>query len=255
MRLRQIALVAPALEPFKSQLEKILGLGSAYQDPGVGVFGLENLVWPISGNFLEVVAPVHDNTAAGRYLDRKGGPGGYMVILQCGDAIAAREHITAKGIRAVWDVARDNYTATHYHPRDVGGTILSVDHTDAGEAYGDEFISWEPAGPNWRENVKTDVTTALIGAEIQSDNPHNLARLWSQLLVLPVHQDIRGNPQLPLENGVLRFTECSPGQLPGLCGIDLMVTNRATFMESAEAMDLLVREDHIIVGGIKIYPH
>ena len=33
---------------------------------------MENLVWPISGNFLEVVAPVHDNTAAGRYLDRKG---------------------------------------------------------------------------------------------------------------------------------------------------------------------------------------
>ena len=36
----------------------------------------------IRTNFLEIVAPVKNNTAAGRYLDRRKGDGGYMVICQ-----------------------------------------------------------------------------------------------------------------------------------------------------------------------------
>ena len=42
MRLRQVALVAHSLAPAVDQLTALLGIKVAYNDPGVGKFGLEN---------------------------------------------------------------------------------------------------------------------------------------------------------------------------------------------------------------------
>jgi hypothetical protein len=71
--------LAPILEDFKA----VLGLEVCFKDPEVAVFGLENSLMPVGSNFIEVVAPVKENTAAGRYLKRRNGDGGYMVICQC----------------------------------------------------------------------------------------------------------------------------------------------------------------------------
>ena len=82
IQLRQICLVAEQLAPVIDDLTAILGINSCYVDPGVGVFGLENNLMAVGRNFLEVVAPTQPNTAGGRYLERRGGDGGYMVITQ-----------------------------------------------------------------------------------------------------------------------------------------------------------------------------
>ena len=82
IQLRQICLVARELEPVIEDLTDVLGINQCYVDPGVGIFGLENALMPVGRNFLEVVAPIQEGTAAGRYLDRRGGNGGYMVITQ-----------------------------------------------------------------------------------------------------------------------------------------------------------------------------
>ena len=82
IQLRQICLVAEQLAPVIDDLTAILGIQSCFIDPGVGKFGLENNLMPVGRNFLEVVAPVQENTAAGRYLQRRQGDGGYMVITQ-----------------------------------------------------------------------------------------------------------------------------------------------------------------------------
>ena len=76
LQLRQICLVAERLAPVVSDLTEIFGIKPCYVDPGVGVFGLENTLMPIGRNFLEVVAPIQEGTAAGRYLDRRNGDGG-----------------------------------------------------------------------------------------------------------------------------------------------------------------------------------
>ena len=83
LRLRQIALVANKLAPVQADLEAVLGIAVCYRDPGVGHFGLENALFPIGNELLEVVAPIKENTAGGRYLERRGGDSGYMVITQC----------------------------------------------------------------------------------------------------------------------------------------------------------------------------
>jgi hypothetical protein len=89
-RLRQVALAARRLAPVADELERQLGLHPPFHDPGVGSFGLENSVFAVGDTFLEVVAPVKDDTTAGRYLDRRGGDCGYMAIFQVDDMAAVR---------------------------------------------------------------------------------------------------------------------------------------------------------------------
>ena len=83
IRLRQICFVAEKLPPVVEDLTFIFGLEVCFVDEGVGVFGLENALFPVDSNFFEVVAPTKENTAAGRFLRRRNGDGGYMVICQC----------------------------------------------------------------------------------------------------------------------------------------------------------------------------
>ena len=81
LRLRQICLVASELEPVVDDLCAVFGVKVCHRDPEVGQFGLHNALMPFGSSFLEVVAPQREGTAAGRYLERRQGDGGYMVIL------------------------------------------------------------------------------------------------------------------------------------------------------------------------------
>ena len=73
MRLRQVALMAHKIAPVAGQLEYVFGLKVAFRDPGVGVFGLANVVMPAGGEFIEVLEPIRDDASGARYLARRGG--------------------------------------------------------------------------------------------------------------------------------------------------------------------------------------
>src|SRR5258706_16232155 len=85
MRLRQICLVAPRLEPAVGDIAAIMGLNVCYRDGNVAKYGLENALLPVDTILLEVVAPLQPGTAAGRFLDKTGGQGGYMAGFSFGD--------------------------------------------------------------------------------------------------------------------------------------------------------------------------
>ena len=80
LRLLQICLVAPNLEPVIPDIAAIMGLAVCYRDGNVGKYGLENALLPVDTILLEVVAPVREGTAAGRFLGKTAGRGGYMAI-------------------------------------------------------------------------------------------------------------------------------------------------------------------------------
>ena len=85
LRLRQVCLVTSDLELARRRLTDTFDLAVCMRDPNVAKHGLNNVVMPIGATFLEVVSPFRAGTTAGRYLDRLGGDGGYMVILDCDD--------------------------------------------------------------------------------------------------------------------------------------------------------------------------
>src|SRR6266478_8797515 len=106
IRLRQICLVAAKLAPAVEDLKAVLGLEVCFKDKGVEVFGLENSLLPVGSNFIEVVAPIQENTAAGRFLKRRNGDGGYMVICQCDSdqtQRARKARATEMNIRVAWE--------------------------------------------------------------------------------------------------------------------------------------------------------
>src|SRR5215472_1993792 len=130
MRLRQIAFIAHEIDPVAKQLEDVFGLRVGYRDPGVEVFGLTNVVMPVGGEFLEVVSPFRDDASGARYLGRRGGDAGYMVILQDADALGHRARLEALGVRVIARSPDRTYRYTHFHPGDCAGVLLSIDSVE-----------------------------------------------------------------------------------------------------------------------------
>lgn len=145
-RLRQGVLVAAELEPVVAGLRTTLGLAEPFRDPGVAAFGLHNAVCALGDTFLEVVSPTVPDTAAGRHLQRLGGDGGYMLIFQVDDLVAARERAATAGVRTVWQIDLPDMAATHLHPADLGGTLVSLDRPLPAGA-------WRWGGPQWTGRV------------------------------------------------------------------------------------------------------
>lgn len=245
MRLRQIALVAENLAAAEAELTALLGVHVCYVDPAVGKFGLENILMPLGETLLEVVSPKEQGTTAERLLDKRGGDGGYMTIFQVRDFAEARERIEAADARIVAERHGENYDFAHIHPKDIGGAIVSVDEMRP-------WDHWEWAGPKWRDFIDTSVTTGIVGAEIQSDDPAATAARWADVLGLAIN--VRGDEiMLPLEGGAVRFVETEDGRGDGLGGFDVAVPDSDVFLERARGLGM-VRNGVAMACGVRINP-
>ena len=247
LHLRQIALVARELDPVVTELENVLGLEICYRDPGVAHFGLHNALLPVGSQFLEVVAPIEENTAGGRYLDRRGGDGGYMVITQTDDHPRRRARVEELGIRIVSDFSHDGFTNMQLHPADTGGSFLEIDRQDGDDPTG----RWEPAGPEWEPQVRTDVVSAISAAEIQSTEPDRLAARWGEIVEIDVGSS-DGLPTIELDNARVRFVEATDGRGEGLGGLDLVATDADRALSRAEEHGNRSGERQVTIGGMRI---
>ncbi|MEN8161542.1 MAG: efflux RND transporter permease subunit, partial [Myxococcota bacterium] len=218
-----------------------------FHDRGVGVFGLENAVLPVGDAFLELVAPVKPDTAAGRWIDRRGGDAGYMTIFQTADLADARAHVERLGVRVVWEASLDHAATFHLHPRDLGGAIVSLDWMDPPE-------SWEWAGPGWQERVRDEVATGLAGAVLEAADPEKLAARWGEVLgVAPVAADA-GGFGLPLAQGTrLRFVGRADAE-PALAGVEVAVRDRDHFAREAERAGVAQTDGSALIAGTRIVP-
>jgi hypothetical protein len=248
LRLRQLCLVATELEPAIADLAGIFSLEVCYRDGNVAKYGLVNALLPVGKCFLEVVAPTRAGTAAGRYLERRKGDGGYMVIIDCDDIERRRRKVEELGVRIANPIRHDTYTGLQLHPRDTGGCMLELNHTSGGESLDGPYL---PAGPRWQGAVRTDVTAALLGAVLQSPSPERLAARWADVLERPVTRGAAGQPQIVLDLGKLRFVTEADRRGEGLAGIDLAVADRARILAQAERRGCAVAGDTVTVCGTR----
>lgn len=212
MRLRQAVLVAAELEPVAAALRSALNLDEPFRDPGVGGFGLGNVVFALGDCFLEVVCPVREGTAAGRYLERHGGDGGYMVIFDVQDLDGARSRARELDVRAVWQIELPDIATTHLHPADMGGAIVSIDRSDP---YG----SWRWGGPRWTGRIGEGAPGRLTGVTIAVDDPAVVAARWGEVLGVAVTDGEL--PQLQLDGGEVRFERADDERKEGLSEISI----------------------------------
>ncbi len=243
MQIRQIAVVASELEPVRDIFYELLGLDEAHEDPGIIQFGLENIVMTLGNTFLEVVSPVQAGTTAGRLLERRGGDGGYMVIVQVHDLSYEKNRLTDTSIRTVWETDRPHAKAIHLHPKDVPGAIVSLDQMDPPEA-------WYWAGEGW-ENRKAKHTGNIVAAEIQSSDPVATAAQWCTAFGVNMSK-LDTMPVIFFDETEVRFINDRGGRGVGLSAIDIEASNMSAILKIADSLGLERVGNSVTVCGINL---
>lgn len=250
MRLRQIALASNDLDKATHGLAEVFGLKVAFNDPGIHHYGLKNAVLSAGTGFLEVVQPIAEGASAGRFLSRRGGDAGYMIILQDPDAEAQRARVSALGVRVVDDIDTPAYRASHFHPADFGGMLVSIDQQRTEPDYLEPFGDWWPAGKTWRE-TRTHTVLDIEGLTLASPDPHALAAQWSKLLGGPL--DPANDLHLPLAKGLISFCQ-GEDAMTWISRIDLKVADVEDVLDRARADGLDVDDDGVLIGGVRFRP-
>ncbi len=240
MHIRQIALVARELESVVADLCAVFDLEVGFRDPGVGQFGLVNALMPVGDTFLEVVSPEREGTTAGRFLERRAGDGGYMVILQTRDMASDRARLDRLGVRVVWHIELDDIRTAHLHPRDVGGTLLSLDQPEPPG-------SWRWGGPDWQTRRRSQVIRSIAGATIEARAPSAMAERWSAVLGCPLGSG-GSSPTLTLDPGAIHFVPAGE-RGEGLSAVRLEALDADRALVQARNRGLLTDESRIQVCG------
>ena len=250
IQLRQICLVARELRPVIDDLTNVLGIKACFVDPGVGAFGLENTLMCVGRNFLEVVAPVEENTAGGRYLDKRNGDGGYMVICQADskeNQQAVRQNALDNGIRIAHESERENWNICQIHPGDMIASFFEIEWVPPNDFEG----NWMPAGGlGWEDKVDQTTTIDFVGVELQGPDPVEIADRWGKVAGLPVSRD--GDIlSMRLNNADIRFVEATDGRGAGLGGRDISVVDKPGILERAKARGAFVTDDQVMLCGTR----
>jgi hypothetical protein len=244
LRLRQICLVAPQLQPVVSDISAIMGLEVCYRDGNVAKYGLENALLPVDAILLEVVAPLRAGTAASRFIDKTKGRGGYMAIFCCEDPDSRAAHAAGLGVRTANVIDHPPYRGVQLHPRDCRAAFIELNHTEGSdEIYG----PYPPAGPAWHKAIRKDVTLALTEVEMQSPDPQGLAAHWGHILGIAAGTSANDLTELNLPNARFRFVE---GESEIMSGLTFRVCDVAAVCEAAMARGYQVSGNEFFIGGV-----
>ena len=246
LRLRQVCLVAEDLGRQTELIGKIFGLEVCHRDPNVARYGLENVLFPVGTDFIEIVSPTRPSTAAGRFLERHGGRHGYMIIMDCPDPSARQAHCEAIGVRTAHLIRHGNYLGVQLHPKDTGGAMLEFNRTVGGK---DPMGPYAPAGGDWQKAIRLDVTQRMLGVEIECPDPAAFSARWGEILQRPV-QAVEGRHWIALDTGTLSFLP-SQGAQAVLAGIEVQVADRGTVRKRARDLGCVDGEGEVHVSGIR----
>jgi len=172
-----------------------------------------NALLPVDTILLEVVAPFREGTAAGRFIERTGGRGGYMAIFCCDDPDARGKHANAIGVRTANVITHAPYRGVQLHPRDCRAAFIEFNHTDAATMF------WGPIHRPVRTGRKSIRNGCHAGPDRGRDaspDPQVLARALGQH---PRHTRQSGRARrsrIEAANGVFRFVRGDSEIMSGL---------------------------------------
>ena len=104
--------------------------------------------------------------------------------------------------------------ATHLHPRDVPGAIVSLDWAVPEQ-------SWRWAGPAWTGRVPDHAPGGVTGLTIEVNDPAAAARRWAAVLGVPAPGSGHTTVELPGPGQRLRFVPAPGGRGEGITEVTI----------------------------------
>ncbi len=256
LHLRQVCLAAPSLEPAVDAVGEIFGLEVCHRDDAVAKYGLVNALFVFGHAFLEVVAPIDPSaparsTAAGRFIERSGGQGGYMAIFDCNDPLERRARAEAMGVRIAHALDYPHFFGSQFHPVDCRATMLEFDHTVGGE---DLDGAYGPAGEHWREQQRLDLVSAMPAIEVRSPDPAGLAAHWGRIMAIEPQARDDGSWALPFDLGMARIVAAPAGSPERLTAVDVAVPDPSAVLAAAARHGCPVDGDGFFLAGVTLRP-
>ena len=145
----------------------------------------------------------------------------------------------------------DVFNEIQLHPSGTGGALIAINETERRQGLEGPY---SPAGPEWwLKATPSNLTRAILAAELQSPDPEALAVKWSNVLERELTNGIGGVPTIPLDIGSLRFVSARDGRGEGLGGIDLAITDRKRVLEAAMARGLHTDDGVVHICGTRFY--
>ncbi len=230
--------------------EDIFGLAVCHRDLTVAKFGLENVLFPIGNQFLEIVAPTSAESAGARQLARNRGAGGYMVITQCRAHAPYRTQAAALGVRIVHEFEEPDFVHMQLHPRDTGGSFLEIDEQRGADAHA-LAGPWAPAGADWQRAQRLHRVTAITAAAIACADPAAVAMRWAALTGCPVHEQ-SAQWELQFENAQVHFVAQDEDRPDGLTALELATRDRGATLQAAERHGLVTGLNQLTLCGMRI---
>jgi hypothetical protein len=243
MRIRQIVFAAADLPGSTAALGRLLNLAPPYRDPGVAEFGLDNAVFVFGDQFVEIVSPTRAGTAAGRLIERRG-DSGYMLILQTDDFDRELARLERLGVRRVWSKDLDDIRATHLHPKDIGGAIVSIDQPTPA-------ASWRWGGPHWTLQEGGAAQQRVVGVTLGAHDPAAMAARWAAVLGLAAPVSQGATQRLVLDGGWIDF-ESADASGEGINGFTLAVVDRDAVLARARDVGLAVACHAVTLCGARV---
>jgi hypothetical protein len=128
--------------------------------------------------------------------------------------------------------------------------MLSFSRQEGGEAADGP---WHPAAAKSTRGSGQGIVRAMSGAELQSADPEQLARRWSEVMELPLSHDDRRYPVITLDDARLRFVPATDGRGEGLAGLDLSCADKGSVLAGARAKGLAAESDAVLACGMRFY--
>ncbi len=245
MRLRQLVLVTKEIDSLAEQICELFELKISFRDPELIHFGLENRMIPVGDTFIEVVSPVQENTSAERFLIKRNGPGGYMVIVDVKDFEHEKKRIKNENIRIIWHENRNidgiHAQALHLHPKQIGGAILSLDSMIPESA-------WLWAGTNWRGDINQSLVDNLTGVVLKAQNPEKLCANWEVALGKKRVKAV-DKFSIELEKSNIKFIEVKEGSGEGIDAFILSTRKSDEIYKRAKERGY-IKNNMIALGGV-----
>jgi len=201
------------------------------------------VVFAFGDQFVEIVSPTRSGTAAGRLIERRGDCG-YMLILQTDNFDRELARFERLGVRRVWAKDLPDIRATHLHPKDIGGAIVSIDQPMPA-------ASWRWGGPEWRLQDGRAGQQRVIGIGLGADDPTAMAARWARVLGLGAPAAHGATQRLVLDGGWIDF-EPADSRGEGISGYTLAVADRDAVLARARGLGLQVACHAVTLLGTRV---